>query len=338
MANSAITAKARAVHGKFLTKDDYTNLLHRNSVPAAVSYLKTKPMYRKAFIDTDEAAIGRRQAEEIIKKNVFDNYIRISGFSSSGKNGIMSFLVKQLEADQLIKAVSAVAQGMQSGYVTAFPDHISEYVCYDPLKLAEAKNLAELSDLLTGTMYHKPLKALMTANDPDINKIVTTINVCYIKWAFAQIDKSVHRKAREEVKSFFLRKVDADNLLTCYRMIKSFGYEPDRINELMIPYHRKLKPKDIDAALKMIDPVSALRDLFVRTRITAKRVSDIPEISVGLEDHRYFRHRLAVSTNEIESLYSLMMLFRDESSNLCRIIEGIRYGLPPEEIEKYLIL
>lgn len=338
MANNAITAKARAVHGKFLTKDDYTNLLHRGSIPAAIAYLKTKPMYRSAFIDTDEAAIHRRQAEEIIKKNVFDNYIRISGFSSSGKDGIMSFLAKQLEAEQLIKAVSAVAHGTQSGFVTAFPDHISEYVCYDPLKLAEAKDLAELSDLLTGTMYHKPLKELMTAQQPDVNKIITTINVCYIKWAFAQIDKSAKGKAREEVKSFFLRKVDADNLMMCYRMIRSFGYEPDRINELMIPYHRKLKPKDIDAALKTIDPVSAVRDLFVKARISTKHVSDIPEINVGLEDHRYFRHRLAVSTNEIESLYALMMLFKDESTNLCRIIEGIRYGLPPEETEKYLIM
>ena len=33
-----------------------------------------------------------------------------------------------------------------------------------------------------------------------------------------------------------------------------------------------------------------------------------------------------------------MMLMKAESTNLFRIIEGIRYGLPPEETEKYLIV
>ncbi len=338
MPNNAVAAKSRAVFGKFLTKDDYTNLLHRSSVPAVVSFLRTKPLYKSVFAETDDASIRRRQAEALINRNVFDNYIRISGFSSSGKDSIMSFLIKQLEAETLIKAVTAVNAGLQSGFVTSFPDYIVEYLCYDPMRLAIAKNLAELSDMLTGTPYHKPLKELMTAQPPDLNRIITTINVCYIKWAFDRIDKSVKGKDKEQIKSFFLRKADADNLLVCYRMKKTFGLEADRINELMIPYHRKLRPKDIDTALKAIDPVAALRELFVKTRIASEQVTDIPELNVDIADHRYFRHRLAVSTNETEALYSLMMLFRDESTNLCRIIEGIRYGLAPEEIEKYLIL
>ena len=59
---------------------------------------------------------------------------------------------------------------------------------------------------------------------------------------------------------------------------------------------------------------------------------------MNISDYRFFRHRLAVCTNETEALYSLMMLMSAESTDLCRIIEGLRYGLSPENIEKYLIV
>ncbi len=337
MANNAITAKARAVHGSFLTKNDYTVMMHKGSIPAAVAFLKTKPLYAAAFADTDETQIHRDRAEMLINKSVFDNYMRICRYALSKKDGIMSFFIRQAESEQLIKAVIAVSSGSQGGFLAAFPDYLSEYMCYDPMKLAAAKSLTALLPALKGTMYFKPLKKLLDVPAPDINKIITTINICYIQWAFGQIDECAHGKTRDRLKDFFLRKTDADNLLLCYRLKSTFDLDNDRIKELLIPYHKHLRRCEIEEALKEPDAVSVLRDMFIGEGITKAIVSDIPEINVAIDDHRYFRHCLAVSTNEVEALYSLMMLFRAESTNLCRIIEGLRYGLPPEEIEKYII-
>ena len=338
MPNNAVTAKARAVHGKLLTKDDYIVLIHKGTIPAAVAYLKTKPLYASVFADTDEAVIRRAQTEFLINKNVFDNYLRICRFSVDIKKGVSTFLIRQLEAEQLIKAVTAVQLGQQDGFITAFPEYISESLAFDPMELGRAKTLSDTAAAIKGTMYHRPLLPLLTAPEPDINRIVTTINVCYIKWAFEQINAYEKGSSRERIKDFFLRKVDTDNLLMCLRMKSAFGLDAARISELMIPYHKRLRQSMVDDALKSSEPVSALSALFVRTRLAAAGGSDIPEVNIGLADFRYFRHRLAVSTNETESLYSLMMLFRAESTNLCRIMEGLRYGLPPEEIEKYLII
>ena len=68
------------------------------------------------------------------------------------------------------------------------------------------------------------------------------------------------------------------------------------------------------------------------------RKDDCPELGAGAMNYRFFRHRLALSENETEALYSLMVLFETEAMNIYRIIEGVRYGLPPEEIEKYIII
>lgn len=337
MANNAVIAKARAIHGRMLTKDDYTAIIHKGSIPAAVAYLKTKPLYAGAFADTEEAAIRREQAEALIEKTVYDNYVRVCKFAHGDKKGIMSFYVRRLECEQLIKAVIAITAGSQEGYIAAFPEQISDELGFDHMRLAGKKTLADAVTVLKGTIYYRPLLPLMTAPEPDIDRILTTINVCYIKWAFEQIDRTEHGETRERLKYFFLRKTDADNLLTCLRL-KTFGIENERIKELLIPYHKRLRRCEIDEALKLPDAVTVLREMFVGERIIAEEVSDIPEINVNIADRRYFRHRLAVCSNETEALYSLTMLMSAECTDLCRMIEGIRYGLAPEETEKYLTM
>lgn len=338
MANYAVTAKSRAVSGKLLTRDEYTTLLHKTSVGAVNAFLRTHPLYAAAFAETDDSAIHRAQAEGLIERSVFDNYIRILKFHTGDKEGIMSFYIRRIETEQLIKAVIAIASGSQESFMFSFPEYVTKYICFDPMSVALARDLPTLAAVLEHTPYRKPLRGLLTADSPDVNKIITTINVCYIQWAFESIEKVSDGSSRDTLKDFFLRKTDADNLLMCYRMKSAFKADADRISELLIPYHKRLRRSEIDKALRLPDPVPTLREMFVTERVATANVSDIPEINVNVSEYRYFRHRLAVSANEVEALYSLMMLFKAESTNLFRIIEGIRYGLPPEEIEKYLII
>ena len=63
MAN-AITAKARAIYGKRLTKEDYNNLLHKRGVSGVVAYLKTTEKYRATFANVNETTIHRGQVEQ----------------------------------------------------------------------------------------------------------------------------------------------------------------------------------------------------------------------------------------------------------------------------------
>jgi V/A-type H+-transporting ATPase subunit C len=337
MANNAVTAKARAIYGKMLTKDDMNVLTHKGTVPAAVAYLKSKPLYAGTFADTEEATVRREHAEALINRSVYDNYLRVLRYASGDKDGIMSFYIRRLECDQLIKAVIAISGGEQEGFIASFPEYAADKLGFDALKLAGVKELPAVAPLIKGTIYYRALLPLLTAAEPDIDRILTTISVCYIKWAFEQINRSERGKTRELLKDFFLRKTDADNLLMCMRL-KSLGIANERIKELMIPYHKRLRRCEIDTALGLPNAVQVLREMFIGERLIAEEVSEIPEINVNIADRRFFRHRLAVCTNETEALYSLTMLMTAESTDLCRIIECLRYGLAPEETEKYLAI
>ena len=180
MANNAVTAKARAIHGSMLTKEDYTVLIHKATISAVVAYLKAKPLYASAFADTDEAAVHREQAEALISRNVFDTYKRILRFSSGDKKGISGFYTRRLECDQLIKAVIAITTGEQEGFVIAFPEYIDEELTFDHLRLAASKDLRSAAEVIRGTIYYRSLAPLMTAPEPDVDRISDIAN----SWIF----------------------------------------------------------------------------------------------------------------------------------------------------------
>lgn len=113
MSGGAAVAKAKAVYGTLLKKEDYENLVHRNSVGTAVSYLKGTPRYGAVFSGYDGAALHRGQIEQLLGKSVFESYRRIRRFSAPG-GGIMDFYLKEREAEQLSKAIAAVVTGTGS--------------------------------------------------------------------------------------------------------------------------------------------------------------------------------------------------------------------------------
>lgn len=340
MSNNAIVAKSKAVYGGFLKKEDYINLIHKGSVGAVVAYLKTKPRYKAVFANVNEFTIRRAQAEELVAQNVFDSYMRICRFAAGNKNGIMSFYIKKLEAEQLIKAIIAVNTGDQEEFFGNLPPYLMERLSFKAEEIASAKDFRSLLSALAETRYYKALYPVLSVDSPDIEEAVITVNCCYIKWAFAKINDEVRGKARDRIKSFFLRKADLDNLLLCYRLRNSFVTEPEEIEKLLIPYHHRLRVAEIDSALRGSDPVEALKRLFIDKKLGERlmRNEDCPEIGAAASAFGFFRHSLALTDNETEALYSLMMLFETEALNIYRIIEGVRYGLSPEEIQKYIIL
>ncbi len=338
MSNNAIIAKSRAIYGSFLKGDDYAALIHKPTITAAVAYLKTRPRYMDVFADTDEATVHRNMVEELIKQHVFDTYMRICKFSAGNKNGITGFLIKKLESDQVANAVIAISTGNQELYYNALPPFLMDHLCFDPAEVADADNFTELLKALEKTPYHKFLKPHLSENEPDINACIAAVSGAYMKWAFTQIDRTVKKSSRERVKSFFLKKADASNILMSYRL-RNFNESGAEIMNYLLPYHYRLKPSEIDAALRAQDSTEALTKLFLEKKLADRNAEDRPlEISIDSAVYSFFRRRLSLTTDETEALYSLIMLFDIETANISRIIEGIRYGLLPEEIEKYVII
>lgn len=340
MSNSAIVAKSRAVYGTFLKKEDYDNLIHRTSVGAVVSYLKGTARYKELLESADPALTHRGQIEALIGREIFETYMKVRRFSASKRGGITDFYIRSIEAEQLSHAIIAVASKNQQGFFLSLPDYVMDKLSFSAELAAKSESLSDLLRILDGTIYYKPLKPYLEAAEPDINMCLNAVNACYIKWAFTSIDKEFKGKKRGEIKRFFLKKADCDNVLRCYRLKKFFDESDDRIRSLLIPYHSRVRPEDIDNALKSQDATAALIALLSEKCISSgvDVSGDYPEIDIARGSYRYFKRTLALTSDETEAVYSLIMLMETERANLQKIIEGIRYGMQPQEIENFVIV
>ncbi|MBR4112397.1 MAG: V-type ATPase subunit [Ruminiclostridium sp.] len=340
MANSAVCAKCKAVYGAFLKKSDYDSLIQRTSVSAVTAYLKSVSAYRDVFAEIDEASIHRGQLEQLLNEHIFRTYIRIRRFGSGGKNSITDFYIKKCEAEQLIKLITAIASGNRQSFYLGLPSYLMDYFSFDPVEALNCENFRELAKILSRVRMYRPLVPYLEAEDPDINKCIIVINSCYLSWAFGVINRDFSKKKRETLKQFFLRKTDMDNIILCYRLKKYFNEDEERIRELMIPFHYRVKPEDIDAALSSQNPTEALIKLLADRCIPEKIgiEESFPELATTRSHYEFFRHRLALTCDETESLFSLVVLLETERTNLQKIIEGVRYGEQPSEIEKLVII
>ena len=340
MADGAIIAKCKAVYGAFLKKSDYDSLIQRTSVSAITAYLKTVPHYRKAFAETDEATIHRGQMEQILNEHIFRIYARIRKFGTAKKNGILDFYIKKCEAEQLIKLITAIASDNRQSFFLGLPAYLMDYLSFDPVEALNSANFKELAKILSDVRMYKPLIPYLEADNPDINKCIIVVNSCYLGWAFGAIDRDVKKSKRESLKQFFLRKIDMDNVLLCYRLKKYFDEDEERIKELMLPFHYRVRPSDIDDALRMQNPTDALIKLLSERCVTGRISVDesFPELAAMRSHYEFFRHRLSLTCDEKEALFSLVVLMETERMNLQKIIEGVRYGEQPSEIEKLVII
>lgn len=338
MANSAAVAKAKAVYGTLLKKEDYENLVHRNSVSTAVSYLKGTTRYGAVFSGYDGAALHREQIEQLLGKSVFETYLRIRRFSVSG-GAILDFYMKEREAEQLSKAIAAVATGTQRRFFLSLPDYLIDRIGFDARAAAQAKDGGALLAAIRGTVFEKPLAPFLNAERIDLNRCVIAVHTALLSWSFGALKKSCRGKELERFKSFLLRRADCENVLTCYRLKRFFDEGPERIKPLILPYRYRVKPREIDDALSAQDPSGALLRLLSERCVPrdAAPEPDSPETGIARGNYEYFRRRLALTANEAEALYALTILLDTERTNLQKIIEGIRYSMPPQEIEKFVI-
>lgn len=340
MTNSAIAAKVKAVYGTFLKKEDYENLINRSSVSAAVAYLKSTPRYSSVFAETDEGAIHRGQVEQLLSEHVFKSYLRIKKFGAGRKNEILDFYIKKAEAEQIIKLIAAVDAKNPQGFFLSLPAYLMDYLSFDPAEAANAASLKDIAKLFESSKHYKPLSAALNEEKPNLNRCVTIVNGCYLKWAFTALNSGFKGRKRELLKQFFLKKTDMDNVLTCYRLKRFFDEDEETINELILPFHYRVKSEDIDSALKSQNPTDSLIKLMSEKCVSKKTTinEDFPELGLMKASYEYFRHRLCLTSDETEAVFAFLALADNERTNLQKIIEGIRYGENPAEIEKLVII
>ena len=338
---NVILAKARAMYGNSLKVKDFNELLHCHSVSEVAAYLKNSTAYASVLAEINESTIHRGHLEMLIRRKAFNDYAALGRYDIMIGMNLSLYLLQRIEIEQIIACLRYMSAGHASEFFFSMPMYFASHTRLDLPKMSHCASFAELLEALAHTKYHDVLAPLAPKEEGRI-RLTEIENALYTQLTntMYSLIAQTPRGMREELTNLFGAQVDAQNVTRILRLKRYFQAKPAFIRENLLPGGRCLSPKVIDSMVEA-PTADAVLDIFRSTALGRRIPPDQREFIHDL-DHRapYFnaRKHIHYSIHPLVVLLSYVMLTDVEVDDIINIIEGIRYGLDPDQIRPMLVL
>lgn len=346
-AGNAVIAKARALYGKRITLEQYQDMINCRTVNEVASYLKNSTNYQTALSNISETNIHRGQLETIIRREAFNVYTKMYHYLNTTEENLFHYITMEFEMREILRMVLLLKAGDPENFIIELPGYLIEKVHIDLVALAEVRSFDELIRVLGDTHYAEILKRLKpTPENPKIDyiKCEHELYTYYFGRLFQMINKNARGTERLELRRLMGMRLDQLNTRIIVRSKVHFNGQPKNIAQRIFPFHRKLTPEKIDEWLhapntdQLIKLVKESATAIGLDKKLAGNENDFIESYTERLQYQVCANYLHLSTNISVVFYSYFILSQIETKNIINIIEGIRYQIPKEEIQKLLVL
>ena len=170
--------------------------------------------------------------------------------------------------------------------------------------------------------------------------LVTYENALYTVFyqhLFQTVVKRLAPKAREEINDLFVSYIDLKNLVRILRLKRSFHVSSDYILGALLPFG-DIRMRTI---VEMVNAGTSedVLEIAKKSRIK-KKLTDAYHIPDELPERYVYKkslHNIRFSVYPPVVALSYFNLVNNEIANIIKIIEGIRYNIPPDNIKEMLI-
>lgn len=338
---NATVAKIMAIYGKRLKPQDYMEMMSKQSVSEAAEYLKKNTHYSELLASIDTNIIHRGMLENLLRRSVFDTYMRITGFEHISRQEFYNYKILQTEIDEILRCIRFINAGSEK-LIADIPIYLNHLTSFDLIELARISDFKELLAFLKKTPYRDVLKTVSVNADGkvDVTECETILRTHYIK----RLKESLNFK-KDDVKqfdSFLETDIDLINIINSYRLTAFFEAPDDVIERDMLPFGGRLslaKHKEIYSA----DSSEEFIKRFSKTNYGRQMIEngyDINDLEQSANKLRYKYAKLMLkrSSSAPLSVYSFIFLLEIEVKNIISIIEGIRYGVEASKIAPLIIM
>ena len=338
---NAISAKVRAIYGRRLTAADYQELTRQRTVSDVAAYLKANPGYGVYLAGIDEMQIHRGQLELLLHRSKLERLAALAHYSFAKGAGFYSYTTLTVEADMLLRVIMLLNSNVPEEIIRTLPTYMQEFVRFDFLELSRVRSFEDLLRAVEGTPYRELLEPFRAENGQiRLSQCELALKTYAYQTILDTIDKSYTGAIRRELREAVLTEADLINLVMIYRLRTYFGWEPEQVKSQLLPFRFRLTDRAVEGMLAARNDEAfskAMRLRAYRREMEEVSFSYMEQCTRRLS-YLMARKRMHFSTEPPIVFYSLMTLIQLEVENVTTIIEGIRYGLPQEEIEPLLIL
>ena len=214
---------------------------------------------------------------------------------------------------------------------------MQSYARFDLVALAQAKTLDGLIEAVRATPYEAILRACREQYPPQGGSLrFTRYEVALRTYYFESMLLRAARApkhAAKQLSGLIRMRAELMNLNTIFRMKTYFNADAGRIRATLLPYHWRIRPRQMQAMIEAKDTQTFMK-LLSQTALGRQINPQAAFIELETERVRYHETlRTLRFATEPQVVYLAFMLLRAmETEDIIRIIEGVRYRLPPERI------
>lgn len=342
-ASGVIVAKAKAMHGSQLKQEQYDELLRKRSVAEIAGYLKHETQYAEALKDVRENNIHRGQLEDILRRDMFQKTLKLYRYAEASERAIYRIHLEQIEIDLILSRIRVLISQNFEDAIAELPVFLRDYTSFSLLALGNVHTYDDLLNVVKKTSYYDVLLPYRVPKGKesaiDYTTIETKLQKLYYTYVFQTIDKTMKGKNRKSLKDFFTVELDLSNITKIYRLKKYFNAREDVIRDALLYVEGYAGLPNMEELIAQKNAQDVLRKLQ-----TSKY-----HITVNLGEDEYIEHHTEKIMFEMAKrnfcysqsaplvFNSFNILLMRELENLINIIEGIRYQVSMEDIQKELI-
>lgn len=339
--SNVITAKARAMYGKSLKPKDYTNLLNCHSVSESAAYLKNNTAYAGVLRDVNEATIHRGYLEMLLRRKLYNDYAALARYDVSVGLQMSRYLMERAEIELIVSCLRLLSAGRASEFYFSMPLFFTTHSHLNLQAMSRSKSFGELLEALYGTVYHEMLERYPPGDDGLIR--LTEIETALYSRLSETMMATLKRQDKEtaaELIDLYGTYIDVQNVTRIQRLKRYFEADPETIRRSLLPGSGAI-PVRLMEQMVNAPTADAVMDILysskVGRRIPAEQRRFVHDLYHRVPFFNARRH-IHLSVHAAVVMLSYIMILDVELDDIINVIEGIRYGLQPEDIKPMLVL
>ncbi len=341
MKYGALSGKTRAMFGRLLKSENYTELMQKKSVSEVVSYLKYNTHYKAILSDFEETNVHRAHLENLLKHDLINDYAKLLRFTSGRLKDFVNLLYIKIE----IESLKLIFRVFESGHAdqSVLEDSLIFLAEYDRLnipRLALSRNLDEFLSGLRDTAYYDVLRPFASeANETRLFSMEMALDLYYLKRVQNDYKKLLDANDQAIVREFAGLESDIFNIFWIYRSKSFYDIDQEVIPSYTLPLIYKLKKSTMEALIKaknFEEYLNILKGTFYGF-LFEEQYELLYEHNYAEFIFRLHRKRFRRQPFTVACVLSYLRMKEVEISNITSIIEGIRYKLSEEKIRKYVV-
>lgn len=337
--HSALSAKVYGLYGLRLKNEDFEELLKKRSISEIAGFLKETPAYSVALSGVNEKLVHRGQIESILRRNLFDEYIKLYKFATGSDKKTLETLFVKYEVEQILNFLRLFRANISNEFIYSIPEFIIKNSKINFIKMSECKNYDEFLSVLEETNYYNILKEYKFENDIDFSYVETLLYSYYYSNVINKALPLFKGKIEELLDKSIGSQIDILNITRIYRLKEYYNCEPANINLHIIPIYYNLKKSTIENMINSKTSKEVLDIVDTTPYSKLFQNSKFPYIEQYLYNFIKMFSKLIMRSGipSINVSIAYLNLKEIEIKNIISVIEGKRYNMNVDEIKKHFL-